>query len=278
MRRYLAVVCIAALVLVVAACGDDDDGGGGGDAAADLSSEEQAYADAWAATLSDSDEDGFTFDDDEAQCMGNAIMAEIGTGPFDEAGIEPGDIDSDGAEDDSPGEILGAGAISDDEADAILETWDDCTDLNAAFVDLVAAEADIDDDARECIIDGVEESGIVAEGFKASLTTDDSEPPEEVITELVSLMGTCGGDEEGQGGLIVDSIAESLAASGQLDAEQSQCVAQEMVDTIGLDRLVELGVGGGEFENADPEVQQEMASAVLSAAEACDVPLSALGG
>jgi hypothetical protein len=275
MRRLFCLVAV--LALVGAACGDDDDGGDEG-AAADLSSEEQAFADAWAATLSDSDEDGFTFDDDEAQCMGDAIMAEVGTGPFDEAELEPGDIDSEGDEDDSPGEVLGAGVISDEQADAILATWEGCTDLNAAFVDLVAAEADIDDDARQCIIDGVEEDDLVGEGFKASLTTDDSEPPEEVITALVTLMSTCGGDESGQGGLIVDSIAESLAADGRLDAEQSQCVAQHMVDSIGLDRLIELGVGGGDFEEADADVQQEMASAVLSAAEACDVPISDLGG
>ncbi|MGH9274648.1 MAG: hypothetical protein ACRDZU_08370 [Acidimicrobiales bacterium] len=273
MRRLSVLWFVAVCAVLGAACGDDD--GGGGDA---LSSDEQAFADAWAATLSDSDEDGLTFDDDEAQCMGDALMAEIGTEPFDDAGLEPGDIDSDGAEDDSPGELLGAGVISDAQADAVLATWDGCTDLNAAFVQLVAAEAELDDEARECIVDGVEDGDLVSEGFKASLTSDDSEPPEEVVTALVTLMSTCGGDESGQGGLIVDSIAGSLAADGRLDAEQSQCIAQEMVDAIGLDRLIELGMGGGDFASADPDLQQEMASAVLSAAEACDVPISALGG
>ena len=45
-----------------------------------------------------------------------------------------------------------------------------------------------------------------------------------------------------------------------------------------LDRLIELGVGGGDFADAGADAQQEMASAVLSAAEACDVPISSLGG
>jgi hypothetical protein len=279
MRRSF-VLFLALFALVGAACGDDDGGGGGdgGDrASADLTSDEQAFADAWAATLSDSDDDGFTFEDDEAQCMGEAIMAEIGTGPFDDAELGPDDIDNAGAEDDSPGELLGAGVITDDQADAILASWKGCADLDAAFVELVAAEADLDDDARECIIDGVKDDDLVSQGFKASLTNDEAEPPQEVITALVTLMGTCGGDGSGEGGIIVDSIAESLAADGRLDEAQSKCVAQKMVDTIGLDRLVELGAGGS-LDDADADLQQEMASAVLRAAEACDVPLSALGG
>lgn len=276
--RWSVVVLVPALLLGTAACGDDDDGGAAGDGGGDLSSEEQAYADAWAAALSDTDDDSFSFDEDEAQCMGDAIMAEIGVGPFDDAGLEPADLDSEDGEDESPGELLGAGTISDAQADAILETWVGCTDLNAAFVEQIAADTDLDDEARQCIVEGVEDGDLVNEGFKATLTSDDSEPPEEIVRQLVTLMSTCGGDGEGEGGLIVDSIAESLAADGALDAEQAQCLAQAMVDDIGIDRLLELGLSGGDFEGADPEVQQEMAGAVLSAAEACDVPLSSFGG
>lgn len=274
MRRLLVSLLALVAVAGAAACGDD----GGSDEG--LSSEEQEFADAWATTLSDEDEDdpsGLSFPPGEAQCMGDAIMAEVGTGPFDEAGLEPADINKEG-EDDSPGELLGAGAITDEQADAILTQWDDCTDLNAAFVDLVASETDFDDAARACIEEGLAEEDLVHDGFRSSLTRDDSEPPSEVITALISLMTTCGGDESGQGGPIVDSIAESLAADGRLDAAQSQCIAQEMVDAIGVERLVELGVGGGAFEEADPGVQQEIAGAVLGAADACGVPLSALGG
>lgn len=277
-HRWSVLVLVPALVLGAAACGDDDDDGAGDGGDVELTSAEQAFADAWAGTLSDSDGDGPSFDEDEAQCMGDAMMAEIGTEPFDDAGVAPEDIDAASDEDESPGEVLGTGVITDAQADAILEAWGGCADLNAAFVELVAADTDLDDDALQCIVDGVEGDDLVAEGFKASLTNDDGEPPREVITALVTLMGTCGGDGQGQGGVIVDSIAESLASDGSLDAEQAQCVAQAMVDEIGLDRLLELGLSGGDFENAGAEVQQEMASAVLGAAEACDVPLSSFGG
>jgi hypothetical protein len=280
MRRRLALSALVLFALLGAACGDDDDGGSGdgGGGAEGLSSEEQDFADAWAATLADDegDEDGFSFPEADAQCMGEAIMAEVGTGPFDDAGIEPDDIDQEG-EDDSPGELLGAGAISDEQADALLDTWDGCTDLNAAFIDLVSADTELDPAGRACLEEGLEEEGLVREGFRASLTQDDSDPPEEVITALVSLMSTCGGDGAGTGGLIVDSIAESLAADGRLTEEQSQCMAQEMVDAIGMERIIELGVGGG-LDDADPAAQQEMAGAVLGAAETCDVPVASLGG
>lgn len=279
-RRWSVLVLVPAIAFGAAACGDDDDGeaGGGGGGDVELTSEEQAFADAWAATLSDSDGEGPSFDEDEAQCMAEAMMAEIGTAPFDEAEIGPEDIDAESDEDESPGELLGAGVITDAQADAILETWDGCADLNAAFVEQIAADTELDDGARECLIEGVEDGDLVSEGFKSTLTSDDSEPPDEIVTRLVTLMTTCGGDGDGQGGPIVDSIAESLAADGSLDAEQAQCLAQAMVDDIGIDRLLELGLSGGDFEDAGPEVQQEMAGAILSAAEACDVPLSSLGG
>lgn len=279
MRRTPLVCMIAVLALLgAAACGGDDDEGGGGGGGEDvsLSSDEQAFADGWAETLTD-EEDGFTFTDVEAQCMGEAIMAEVGTEPFDEAEIEPGDLAADDSAD-SPGELLGDGAITDAQAEAILDTWDGCADLNSAFVDLLAVEAELDESAQECVEDGLEGEDLVREGFKASLTSEDSQPSEEVTTALVTLMGNCAGGEDGSGGLIVDGIAEQLAQGGVLDEEQAQCVAQEMVDAIGVDRLVELGVAGGEFETADAEIQQEMAAAVLGAAEACDVPLSSLGG
>ena len=118
------------------------------------------------------------------------------------------------------------------------------------LVDLVAGQSDLDADARDCIAEGLEDENLVREGFKASLTSDDSEPPDEVVTQLISLMGTCGGDAEGEGGLIVDGIAEQLAGSGALDADQSQCVAQAMVDAIGVERLIELGLRDGYAQRA----------------------------
>src|SRR5829696_5736536 len=81
--RLVSAVVAAVALLGLAACGDDDGGDGAG-SSDDLTTKEQAFADAWANLLSDTDDDGFVFPDDEAQCMGEAIMAEIGTAPFDD--------------------------------------------------------------------------------------------------------------------------------------------------------------------------------------------------
>lgn len=266
---------LALTLLVAVACGDDEAGGGD-----ELDDEEQAYADAWARSLTD-EGDGFSVDDDDADCMATAIMAELGTAPFEAAGVEPGDI-GDGEQgeddDDSPGELLGAGTISDAQADAILDAWEACTDIAAALATTAVGELDLDEESETCIAEGLREDGLAREGLKPSFTSDSDEPPAAVLSKLVELIDTCGGDGESGSSVIVDGIASELAADGNLTQEQAQCVAQEMVDVIGLERLVELGAGGGDLAQADPAVQQEIATAVLGAAEACDIPLSELGG
>jgi hypothetical protein len=51
-----------------------------------------------------------------------------------------------------------------------------------------------------------------------------------------------------------------------------------MLDTIGVERLIELGAGDTDLDAADPEVQQEIAGSVLQAAETCEIPLEQLAG
>ena len=272
--RHLLLPVIAVGLVAVTGCGDDDGGGGG------LSAEEQAYADAWARSLID-EEDGFAVSDEDAGCMATAIMVELGAEPFQEAGVEPDDI-GDGeqgeGDDDSPGELLGAGTIGDEQADTILDAWEDCTDVAAALAKAAVGEFDLDDDEEACVADGLRDDDLARQGLKPSFTSDSDEPPAAVLSALVELIDTCAGDDAASGSVIVDSIASELAADGNLTQAQAQCVAQEMIDVIGLDRLVELGAGGGNLEDADPALQQEVAGAVLAAADTCGIPLSELGG
>src|SRR3546814_12155165 len=83
--RFLRATLILALV-GAAACSDDggDEGSSSGD---ELSSEEQAFADAWATTLVQED-DGFAAPQDDADCMATAHVVELGTEPFEEAELE----------------------------------------------------------------------------------------------------------------------------------------------------------------------------------------------
>ena len=62
--RSLLFIVAAFSAAAVTSCGSDDGGEG-------VSDEEQTYADAWAATLADGDQDT-EFADDEAACMGEA--------------------------------------------------------------------------------------------------------------------------------------------------------------------------------------------------------------
>lgn len=270
--RLLSAMLAFAL-LGAAACGDDDEGGGGDDGG--LSSEEQAYADAWAVSLSDS-EDGLSVSAEDADCMATAIMAELGVEPFEEAEVEPADIESG---DDSPGEMLGAGTVTDEQADAILDRWEDCVDIAAVLAEAAVGEFELDEEGQQCVADGLREDDLARAGLKPSFTSDETDPPTEVLTAVATLLDECSAGSDGEGGgAIVDGIARSLAADGSLTEEQSECVAQAMVDIIGIDRLIELGAGGGDLENLDPEVQQQIGTAVLDAAESCGIPLSELGG
>src|SRR5688500_18334551 len=147
MRARRCFTVLSVLVLGLAACGDDGSDGAGGSAGADLTSEEQEFADAWSLTLQD-EENGFGVPAADADCMGTAIMAELGTEPFDDAGVTPADIDSDGEDaDNSPGEVLGDGVISDAQADAILDVWDDdCASLPELLAESARNEFELDDD------------------------------------------------------------------------------------------------------------------------------------
>ena len=271
--RSLLVVVVTCSAILGFACGDD--GGGDDGYAGGLSDEEQTYADAWAETLSDGDADDVQFSDEEATCLGEAVMAELGVEPFDEAGVEADEINRDGEEDDSPGEVLGAGVVSDSQADAILDAWTECADLAAALAGSLATEFDLDDEARECVAQGIEEEDLARDGYRVSFTSDDDTPPDDVLQELLAVVEGCGGTAVSDA--LTASIADALSADGTLTPAQATCLAQAVVEDLGADRLLALS-GSGDFEDAPADVQAELGQALAGAAGVCDVPLDALGG
>ena len=269
-RLLAAIVCSG---LVLAACGGDD---GGADEGGGLTEAEQAYADAWAGTLSDEQDSKPAVDADEAACMGDAIMAELGVAPFEEAGVEPDDIDAAGSDDDSPGELLGTGVVTDAQAEAVLDVWEDCADLPALLAATIVADLELDAEGEACLVEGFADGDLVREGYINSFVADDDEPPADLLADLLAVVDGCtaGGED---GSALVRSMAESLAADGSLTEEQATCVAEVIVDTIGQDRLIEL-TSGGDFDSAPPEVQAEITDALMGAASDCDVPVSAFEG
>jgi hypothetical protein len=256
--RQLGSLVVAAVV-GLGACSD------GG-----LSDREQDFADAFAADLSD-DDDGFGVDAEGGRCIGTAIMEELGEEPFDEAGVEPEDI----AGDESPGELLGGGTVSDDQADVVVERWFDCVDLAATFADEASDEFSLDDEGVDCFEEALRDNGVLVRYLHVSFTSDSREEAQAVLGAIVGLVQGCTETDEG-GGILVDSIAASLAADGRLDADQARCVAQEVVDLVGPERLIE--ITGGSFETAPVEVQNEFAAAIVQATGTCGIPPAQLGG
>jgi hypothetical protein len=262
-RALLAAsLLVTTLLGALAACGDD---GGGGRS---LSTSEQTYADALAKDLQSSKDGGFAVSEDDADCMATAVLATIGAKPFTDAGVKPKDL----AGDESPGELLGKGAISDAEARSIASAWGDCTDLATAFASAARDDFDLDDDGVTCFADGLRKSDTLDSFVVQSFTAAEDDPQGEVLAELVTLVNTCSAGEGGTGGLLVDSIAKSLEEGSGLTAEEATCVAQHAVDSVGPERLIEL-TAQGDGPEAEQAAQDELAAAVVEAAKACHVPV-----
>ena len=269
-RTLLALLALAAPAALLAACGDDDDEGGGG-----RSAEEQEYVDAWVVNLTESD-DGLGVDEDEADCMAAALVDGLGTERFADADVTADDV----AEGESPGELLGEGAIPEEDARAVLADWEDCTDVGLLLADASREDFDLDDDGVRCLAEGLNEQDLAAELLVVSFTSAGEAGPEDesLLTDFTLLVDECSGGGEGAGGALVDTFAQGLLEDGTLTEEQAQCLAQTTVDAIGRERLVTLSLEDGEFSDAPPEVQAEITQALLDAAVECDVPVSAFGG
>lgn len=268
--RTVPVALLTLLAVVVAACGG---GGSSKGADAELDKEEQAYADAFADDLADST-DGLGVSAEQGDCMGTVIMAELGTAPFEEADISPEDL----AGEETPGQLLGDGAVSDEQAGSIYDAWADCGDMTALFAKSIASEYEGDADVTECLEDGLREDDLMRSFMVDSFTNgEEPDPGTAPLKDLIALVTRCTASADGSGGALVDSIADSLAESGTLTDDEAQCLAQSIVDTVGAEELM-AGVGDGDFSQASPELQQAIVESITGAASACNVPLSKLGG
>lgn len=257
-RSSRAAVLLALAALVVAACSDDEG----------LSKEEQEYADVISADMTN-DEEGMDVTEEEADCMAEAVMGELGAEPFKENDVEPKDLEGD----ETPGQLLGEGVVSDDQATTIADAWGECSDLPKALSASLTESMELEDEAAQCVEEGLGDGDIVRDYLKAFFTNESEPSPSDPgFAALLDLVTECTAGEDGSGGLIVDGIAESLAASGAVSEEQAQCVAQSIVDEIGADVIMEAST------DPTPELEAQMNQAVLTAAEGCGVTPEQLGG
>lgn len=89
------------------------------------------------------------------------------------------------------------------------------------------------------------------------------------------------GDDDGDGisrDGAIDALAEGLATDSGLTEEQSRCLAEEIIDGVGFDRLVEAGLdSGGDIEALDEDIQADLVSATFDAFEPCEIDITQLG-
>jgi hypothetical protein len=256
----LAVLLVAAVL--VAGCSSGT---------AKLSTKEQAFADAFAKDLSDSA--GFGVSAAGGKCIGEAIMRELGTAPFDKAKVTPADLGGDK----SPGEQLGKGAVSAKQAKAISAAWRKCVDFPKEFARQASTSYNLDAKGTSCFEAKLRKSDVLDRYIQVSFTSNKVSDAQTVLQDVVKLVQGCS-TKGGQGGVLVDSIATSLGSDGTLTPVQARCMAQKIVDDVGADRLLELTKGGGGLSAEPPAVQSEFEASIVKAAGACDVPLSKLNG
>ena len=167
-------------MFTTAACGDD---GGGGDAEGD-----QEYVDAAVAGFEEGD---LPFGEDATECLAAGLVRAFGGAEaFEEAGVEPEDMES---EDFDPVE---AGLeLDEDGAEVLAGTFEEC-DISMADLLVTSIEgegADVGDDLRDCLEENVEQDAW-AEVFTQAIVDPDSfenEPPEEFTTLFLELASEC---------------------------------------------------------------------------------------
>lgn len=171
MTRIAGAVMAGGLLL--AACGDDGGGSGAGS---------NEYSDAVADAIRSDPE--VEFSDDEIDCLSRELVEAVG-GPsaFEDAGVEPADLEGDADLSDS-GLDLG-----DEEAEAVASSFGKCDiDLTEAFLQSLPGE--VPDDVKSCIEDNLSEDTF-ADLFAQALVTGGSgdELPPELLQDLTACLG-----------------------------------------------------------------------------------------
>jgi hypothetical protein len=256
----LAVVVAAGVALVVAGRGGDDG----------LSQEEQRYADAFARNLSDGD-DALSFDPEAGQCVGDAIMRELTARPFHEAKVTPADLGGGKL----PGELLGAGRVSDVQADAIATAWNRCISLVDVFAGQTSRQFGLTDDDVRCFKRELRKGKVLDRYLHLMFTSSDPDDVEDVQREIVVDAQRCA-SVRGDGGYIVNAVAALFTQDGKVPEQAARCLGQHIVDAVGADELVSLSAGG-RLSDAPEPVQRRFADAIVGAAAACGVVVQSLG-
>jgi hypothetical protein len=173
--RKTALTLVAAL-FVLGACGDD----GGGDG--DLSSADQEYVDAAMATFDP--EEAAPLEEGEARCIVESMVGSLGAERLEELGITP---DSFGGSDNPFPE-----GLEEDEANQIVDGFEGCFDMGELFLEGLAEDGTMSDDAKKCLADAFDEDTI-RRIFVTMLTQgeDALQDDPELTSEFLSIFSEC---------------------------------------------------------------------------------------
>jgi len=175
------------------------------------------------------------------------LLAACGGG--DDSGLTTRDDSSDTTEDDS------SDTTEDDSSDT---TEDDSSDTTEEPTDTTEEPSDTTEE---------------------TFPTDDTEAPEDTTDETTDATFDTTDITNPDGTLtdeVRDSAIEGLTASG-LTEEQAGCMIDKMVELLGVDTLIEIGLAGGDGAAALDSLTPEQTSQLVEAVLACDIDPTQLG-
>jgi hypothetical protein len=191
------------VTMALASCGDDDDGSAttatsaatvtadSGAAVTDTAAgaavgDEQAYADAFSASLQQ-DGDDVDIAPEQADCIGSTFVDVIGVERLQDSGVAPADVASGSDLDFSE---LG---LDEDDGNDLYDAFGSCdVDLRDTLVEAIAADDSVSEDVRQCLEDGFTDD-VVREFVVAAMVQGES-GGSVTLTEIVS---TCLGSATG---------------------------------------------------------------------------------
>ena len=181
MLKRLLIAALLGLALL-AGCGDSDDGdssSGDGDAAGSDSPLAQAIA----ADIREDEE--MPLSEEDAQCIGAGIVDGVGEDRLAELGITTESLEAEGSIE------LSEFDLTDDEVDAVVDTFQECTDVRALLAEALSADGTMSAEDAECVV-GELPDDLVRAALEAGQTGDeDPDLEEEFGNQLLDAAAAC---------------------------------------------------------------------------------------
>lgn len=162
--RALLVAGGVALSLSLSACGGGDD---------------DKAAEAISASMMEQSDDGFTVDQEQADCVGEGLVDKIGVDKLQDYGMLTDDLETNEAVDD----VTMEAGDADNAADVII----DCVDAQQMMADELGADDTLTDEQRECVGEALDDEAL-KKMFSLVFQGKEDEATEDLMGPLMSCM------------------------------------------------------------------------------------------